>query len=232
MVRPAMSARLRLWEIEMSSAVAKPKTASRKKDSAPKSTLKKSDVTRQRVLDATSELFRTNGYQATSMRDIAAALGMKSGSLYYYYDSKEALLAAILNDAIDAHVSTMKEAVQALPAGATARKKFDTAIEVSVRMISESGDMAVASAQTLSFLQEPEYSEQASQRQAYNQFWRDLIEEGKKNGEIRKDLPDAVASMVIVGALTFVAEWYDEKRSTTKEIGQIFSRMLFEGMHA
>ena len=91
--------------------------------------------------------------------------------------------------------------------------------------------MAVASAQTLSYLQEPEYSEQVGHRQAYNQFWRDLIEEGKRTGEIRKDVPDAVASMVIVGAMTFVAEWFDEKRSTTKDIGAIFSRLLFEGIN-
>jgi len=158
-------------------------------------------------------------------------VGMKSGSLYYYYDSKEALLAAILNDNIDAHIAKIKQAVDALPKDATVRQKFDRAVEESVRIIAEAGDMAVASAQTLSYLQEPEFSEQVRHRQAYNQFWRDLIEEGKRTGEIRKDVPDAVASMVIVGAMTFVAEWFDEKRSTTQEIGGIFSRLLFEGMH-
>ena len=40
----------------------------------------------------TSKLFRRNGYQTISMRDIAAAVGMKSCSLYYYYESKEACL--------------------------------------------------------------------------------------------------------------------------------------------
>lgn len=213
----------------MTAVLAKPK-AKVKKTAAPKPAMKKSDATRQRVLEVTSELFRRNGYQATSMRDIAAAVGMKSGSLYYYYDSKEALLAAILNDNIDAHLAIMRAAVDALPSDATLRQKFDAAIAVTVRIISEAGDMAVASAQTLSFLQEPELSEQTRHRQAYNQFWRDLIEEGKARGEVRKDLPDAVASMAIVGALTFVAEWFDPKRSTTEEIGAIFSRLLFEGM--
>lgn len=210
-------------------AKAKPKAES-KAVKAP--ILKKSDATRQRVLDVTSDLFQRNGYQATSMRDIAAAVGMKSGSLYYYYDSKEALLAAILNDTIDAHLAMVRQAVDALPANATVRQKFDTAFQVSVKIISDSGDMAVASAQTLSFLQEPEYSEQVRHRQAYNQFWRDLIEEGKRTGEIRKDLPDAVASMAIVGALTFVAEWFDGDRSTTDEVGALFSSLFVEGMRA
>jgi len=166
------------------------------------------------------------------MRDIATALGMKSGSLYYYYDSKEALLAAILNDNIDATLAGLKQVVANLPADATARQKFEAAIAASVKTISQAGDMAVASAQTLSFLQEPEFSEQSEHRRAYNQFWRDIIIEGKEKGEFRKDLPDAVASMAIVGALTFVAEWYESDRSSTDSIGAIFSRLFFDGMHA
>jgi len=197
-----------------------------------KAASKKSAATRQRVLEVSSDLFRRNGYQATSMRDIANAVGMKSGSLYYYYDSKEALLAAILNDKIDAHLATVKEAVDVLPADASARQKFDVAIAVTVKIITEAGDMAVASAQTLSFLQEPEYSEQSERRRAYNQFWRDLIIEGKRTGEIRADVPDAVVSMAIVGALTFTAEWYENERSTTDEIGATFSRLFFDGLHS
>ncbi|WP_253345084.1 TetR/AcrR family transcriptional regulator [Sphingobium sp. OAS761] len=212
--------------------VNKSRTSAKKKDAASSAPMKKSDLTRQRILEVTSDLFRRNGYQATSMRDIATALGMKSGSLYYHYDSKEALLAAILNDNIDATLASLRQIFTSLPADATARQKFEAAIAASVKTISEAGDMAVASAQTLSFLQEPEYSEQSERRRAYNQFWRDIIIEGKEKGEIRKDLPDAVASMAIVGALTFVAEWYESDRSTTDEIGAIFARLFFDGMHA
>lgn len=215
----------------MKSMLIKPEMPEPSKTNKMKGSQKKSDATRQRVLEVTSDLFRRNGYQATSMRDIATAVGMKSGSLYYYYASKEALLAAILNDKIDAHLAEVRSAVDALPEGASARQKFDVAIVVTVKIISEAGDMAVASAQTLSHLQEPEYSEQSRHRQAYNQFWRDLIEEGKRKGEIRQDVPDAIASMVIVGALTFVAEWYDRDRSTTEMIGMTFARLLFDGMH-
>jgi len=38
--------------------------------------------------------------------------------------------------------------------------------------------------------------------------------------------------MAIVGALTFVAEWYESDRSSTDSIGAIFSRLFFDGMHA
>lgn len=191
---------------------------------------KKSHLTRQRVLSVTSELFRKNGYQTTSMRDIAAAVGMKSGSLYYYYESKEALLAAILNDNIDVTISCLKAAVAALPETATTRQKFYAAVTAAVKTIADAGDMALASARTLSYLQEPEYSEQVSHRQAHNKFWRDLIEEGKANGEIDPSVSVAMVTMAIVGALAFVGEWYEAERSSTEAIGEIFANLFFNGL--
>ena len=195
-----------------------------------KNTVKKSEITRQRVIDVTSELFRTKGYQETSMRDIAAGAGMKSGSLYYYYESKEALLNAILSTNIDATRKTLSDAVEALPKNCTVRDKFNEAVRVSVKVVVEAGDMALASARTLSLLQEPEYSEQVRHRQAYNQFWRGLIAEGKASGEIHPDVPEAMASMLIVGALSFVPEWFDESRSSVKKISAIFSELFFTGI--
>ena len=142
----------------MKSALAKPAGEVDKKAALPKVAKKKSDATRQRVLDSATELFRKGGYQATSMRDIAAAVGMKSGSLYYYHESKEALLAAILSNKIEGHLSTIRQAVGGLPKGSSVRDKFATAIRISTKLLAEDGDMALASTQTLSHLQEPEYS--------------------------------------------------------------------------
>jgi AcrR family transcriptional regulator len=195
-----------------------------------KNTMKKSEITRQRVLAVSSALFQKKGYQETSMRDIAAAVGMKSGSLYYYYESKEALLAANLNNNIDATLATLRDSVAALPSGTSVRDKFDVAVNASIQIVLEAGDMSLASARTLSLLQEPEYSEQVRHRQAYNQFWRDLISEGKKSGEIRARVPEAMASMLIVGALAFVPEWYEVGRSPIDKITSIFTDLLFKGL--
>jgi len=45
------------------------------------------DDTRRQILDAAAKLLRQNGYASTSLRDIAAATGMKAGSLYYHFAS-------------------------------------------------------------------------------------------------------------------------------------------------
>jgi AcrR family transcriptional regulator len=194
--------------------------------------IKKSEVTRQRVVSVSSNLFQKKGYHETSMRDIAAAAGMKSGSLYYYYESKEALLAAILNNNIDAILTTLKTSVADLPMGSSVRDKFKFAVNVSIKIVMEAGDMSLASARTLSLLQEPEYSEQVRHRQAYNRFWRDLIAEGKTTDEIHPSVLEGMASLLFVGALTFVPEWFESGRSSLEAIGKIFTDLFFEGIGA
>ena len=193
---------------------------------------KKSEVTRDRVLSVSSDLFQRNGYLATSMRDIAAAAGMKSGSLYYYYESKEMLLAAILNQNIDDTLRKLEATVAALPSGVSVRAKFRAASKAILKIIIDAGDMAIASGRTLSLLPEPEYSEQVKHRQAYNDFWRKLLNEGKKNGELKPGLSDAFVSMFIIGAMSFVPEWYDPSRSSTDEIAEYYTKLLFDGISA
>ena len=56
----------------------------------------KSEVTRQAILHAAAGLFRERGYAAVSLRDIAEVVGMKTGSLYYHFSSKEGLVEEIL----------------------------------------------------------------------------------------------------------------------------------------
>ena len=58
------------------------------------------DNRRQAILDAAAKLFARRGYHATSMRDMASATGMLPGSVYYHFDSKEALLLAVYAEGV------------------------------------------------------------------------------------------------------------------------------------
>jgi AcrR family transcriptional regulator len=64
--------------------------------------IKKSEVTRTRILDVALDLFRTGGFEETTMRGIAAAAGMSLGSAYYYFQSKEDLVMAFYERASEA----------------------------------------------------------------------------------------------------------------------------------
>jgi AcrR family transcriptional regulator len=65
---------------------------------------------RQQLLVQSGKLFARKGYRATSMRDIAAATGMKAGSLYYHFASKEALFIAVHASGMEAISSAVRRA--------------------------------------------------------------------------------------------------------------------------
>lgn len=72
--------------------------------SAP-ATPRKSDLTKQRIVQAALELFRRDGYEATTMRAVAEAAGVSLGNAYYYFASKDLLLQAFYQEVHDAHVA-------------------------------------------------------------------------------------------------------------------------------
>jgi AcrR family transcriptional regulator len=65
----------------------------------PETPRKKSDQTRDRILSAALDMFRDRGFETTTMRDIAARADMAIGAAYYYFDSKDAIVLAIYDQA-------------------------------------------------------------------------------------------------------------------------------------
>jgi AcrR family transcriptional regulator len=70
------------------------------------------DNRRQQLLDVAARLFRERGYHVTSMRDIAHAVGMLSGSIYYHFSSKEELLLAVYEEGLR-HIAEQVDAAVA-----------------------------------------------------------------------------------------------------------------------
>ncbi len=67
--------------------------------------MKKSDVTREKILEAALRLFRKRGFDRTTMRDVADAAGLAVGAAYYYFPSKDALVLAYYDRTQEAHTA-------------------------------------------------------------------------------------------------------------------------------
>src|SRR5450830_859623 len=67
---------------------------------------------RHELLTAAARLFRLQGFDATSTRDIAAAVGMHSGSPFYHFKSKDALLYAVMEEGMHAAIARQARALQ------------------------------------------------------------------------------------------------------------------------
>lgn len=58
-------------------------------------------ATRERIIKAAARLFRKNGWDSTTTRDIASAAGIATGTLFNYFESKEAIVAALIGEALE-----------------------------------------------------------------------------------------------------------------------------------
>jgi cytochrome P450 family 142 subfamily A polypeptide 1 len=74
---------------------------------------RKGEQTAERILDAAEDLFAGRGYAGTTMRDVSAAVGLRTPSLYNHFSSKEALYAAVLERGLSPLLAVLSQAVEA-----------------------------------------------------------------------------------------------------------------------
>jgi AcrR family transcriptional regulator len=155
------------------------------------------------IMAAALALFRDQGYHATSMQDIADAVGLQKGSLYHYLESKEELLYRIALDTISEYDRGL-EAIAAsdLPAA----EKLRRAVQAHVRM--QSHDVG-----TVTLLRDSGHL-QPEQRQVirgltrrYAELVEAVIAGGIASGEFRA-VDAKMATFAILGACNWIHRWY------------------------
>src|ERR1700752_957284 len=105
------------------------------------------------ILTTACGLFARQGYMRASIADLADACKLSRGALYHYFESKEAILFAIL----DAHIREMIADVEAATAGkATTLEQFRAAIQAIVALNARSSDEQRVILNDLAFLGESE----------------------------------------------------------------------------
>ncbi|HBU75951.1 MAG TPA: TetR/AcrR family transcriptional regulator, partial [Acidimicrobiaceae bacterium] len=77
--------------------------------------MKKSDRTRQDILDATAASLATAGYTATTVKSIAETIGMQDASIYYHFSSKDELVGEVLDIGTARAVTAVDQALAELP---------------------------------------------------------------------------------------------------------------------
>lgn len=183
---------------------------------------------KREILDAASRVFRRRGLHATGMRDIAAELGMAVGNLYYYFKDKGELLAFVQENALSGLLELVARA-RDLPLRADGKLFF--LIEEHVVLLNERtpGSLAHLEVEALG-----ERFREAVQvrRDAYERFYREVIEAGMAAGVFRKT--DAkVAALAILGAANWTVKWFrPEGSKTAREIGRECAEMLVRGLLA
>lgn len=160
-----------------------------------------------RLIQAAARLFRDKGYERTTVRDLAAEVGILSGSLFHHFKNKERILRAVMEEAILLNTETMKAAL------AEADNSKDRVLAlIKCELASILGDTGAAMT-VLVFewrsLNEDSQAHILGLRDIYEQLWLDALNEAKDDGLVVID--PFILRRLLTGALSWTVNWYDEE---------------------
>ncbi len=185
--------------------------------------------THLRILQAAAHLFRFRGYEATTLRGIAAECGLKAGSIYYHFSSKDEILAEVLDFGIQQLLINVRKAVEE-GEDQTPLGRLREAIRTHLRRSLEYGDFTATNIRV--FSQAPaEIQEQAKiERRRYEEYWKSLFKAARQSGDIRKEVDLSIARLFLFGGMSWTLEWYRPGGATATQIADHFGDLILHGM--
>ncbi len=157
------------------------------------------------VLRRAIELFNTQGYDATSVGDLARELGVTKSAIYHHVPGKEHLLAAALDEALDELSAVIRTAVDADP-GTSAHDRLRGAVEQSVRIL-VTHLPAVTLLLRVRGNSATEVAALARRREIDDQL-ASLVRAAAAEGSVRDDIAPELISRLLFGMVNSLIEWY------------------------
>jgi len=186
--------------------------------------------TRLRILDAAARLFREKGYSATTQRDIAGACGMKVGSLYYHFASKDEVLAEVLDLGILRLLDGVEIALEQLDSNVEPHTRFRVAIAAHLDTLFHQGDYTSAHFRIWKIAPPEVRTRNLVLRDRYEAIWVDLLQAMQDCGAIRASLDLRVLRLFIFGAMNWTLDWYGEGDLTLDQLAVIYTDILLKGI--
>lgn len=173
---------------------------------------RRSDVSRQQILDVAAKLFRARGYTETSLRDIGSQVGMKAGSLYYHFTSKEEMAAEVLRIGVRRVHDAVVLAMKSLGPHADIKSRLRAAMTAHLETLLDESDYTSAHIHCFPYAPEGLQRKLRRERQEYDEVWRMLLDDAAAAGALAPGVDRAAARLAILGALNWSLEWYDPKQ--------------------
>jgi len=184
-------------------------------------------MTRDEILDAAAQIFSQKGFHAASMQDIAAAVNLQKASLYHHINSKQEILVALLDRALDMLIELMISVMaQPLPPD----QKLPLAIQAYLSAMLDHRDLAVILLMEHRSLDAAHHASHIPRRDRFEQLWRELIEEGMQTGVFCCADP-AMAGRALLGVLNWTITWYRPDGSfSPDQIASQFADLFLQGL--
>lgn len=157
-----------------------------------------------KLMRAAAHLFKTKGYERTTVRELGAAVGIQSGSLFHHFKSKEAILLGVMEETIIINMARMLDALS---------KANDSSSKLLALIRCELNSVHTDTGEAMSVLVyewrslKPEKQAHILQlRDEYETLWLTAIQEGVQSGEIKQD--PFILRRLLAGAIGWSTTWY------------------------
>lgn len=186
-------------------------------------------VRREQVIDAAARLFSAQGYRATTLQDIMAAVGVSGAAFYYYFASKEDVLLSILNREVE-KVEGALAGIERVP-HASAAEKLRLAIAAHARIIAENASTSRVLFKELDDVSRPVSRPARARMRRYAAKLAALYVEGVDAGDLRP-LDPSLAVSSLLGMANSIPSWFNPDQSTTSEVVALVETLATHGFMA
>jgi AcrR family transcriptional regulator len=160
---------------------------------------------RREIIEAAARIFKEKGYAATSIQDVARAVDILKGSLYYYIDSKDDLLFEVIQEV---HQQGLENLEKTKHASGSALERIHAFVVNHASF--NAGNLAQMTVFFHDFrsLSEERRRVIVKERDLYDQYLRSLITEGQEQGSVRSSVDPKIAAFWILGGMNWMYQWY------------------------
>jgi TetR/AcrR family transcriptional regulator, cholesterol catabolism regulator len=183
---------------------------------------------KEQVIRKAAELFRTKGYAASSMRDLAQMLGIEAASLYSHIKSKEEILQSLCFDMATEFRKSLDEVEKQK---GPASEKLKNGIIGHIQVMAKDLTASAVFMNEHRHLSQPYLRDFLLLRINYINRFKTIIEEGVRTGEFKSSIDKKLAVMTLFSSLNWMPQWYDPNSNIIPvQLGQQLADMLVNGL--
>jgi AcrR family transcriptional regulator len=181
------------------------------------------------ICTTAAEIICAKGYDATSLNDIADAVGLTKPGLYHYISGKESLLFAIMTYGMQ---RLEEEVIEPARQIADPEQRLRTILITHARLITERGKALTILVDEVAALTPAHRRAITRRKRAYYEFLRDTLKELQAQGKLR-DVDVTVAAFSLFGMLLTLSRWYRPGgRLTSEQVAEEVAKVAFYGILA
>lgn len=180
----------------------------------------------QAVLRVAVELFNRQGYDATSVGDVARELGLTKSAIYHHVPSKEHLLRTAIDEALDALLGALDEvdAAQGLDAGGRLREAVRSSVTVLVEHLPSVTLLLRVQGNT------PVQKAALARRRTFDERLADMVRAAVAEGAVRDDLDPLLTSRLLFGMVNSLTEWVHTDDVDARALADAVTTLAFDGL--